>query len=1367
MNTIVMWIGGLLITVLTALFAVPHFVDWNGYRGVLEEEASRVLGRDVRVGGKVNLRLLPVPYVRFENLRIADTSGIAGAPMFQAGSFTMWLSVPPLLKGVLEAREIELEKPQLRLASDSSGRGNWHDLHMQRGSLPFVPAGVTLQSVRIVDGTIGFDLQDSGTLAEITGLNGELTARDITGPFIFQGTGTVGGREREIRFATSEPSDNGQFRVKGSFRSPDNTGLYSLDGLVEGLNDVPSLTGTLSARLRTRDGLGAPEAEIRSEITASTTTTALENIVVSFEEVGPPQLLTGSMSAAWGARHRIVLDMSSRWLDLDRLVGGAPPSPAVPVPSASPTDQAQDGPAGREAAPTPIELASQQATGGSFQRPLATAQQIFGALIDMLPEKADLDAKLGIEQINLGGDAVSGVQLAIVGSGGPLELRTLRASLPGGARLDFTGRLEAVDAGPVFAGQLFLGGPSVARLLTWAANAPPPSSLSDGPFSVAGELSLGARSIDLLRAAAEFSGSSVTGGLKWRDGKKPRLDLEMEGHEIDTRWVGVSDLDLSGLLANFAGARAGLGAVSPADADRNATAAQPVPNSQSAGDNSTNGIGASVASLLSSADQTMSFKIRAGRLRDGVQALSDVDAELQFSDGKLDIPALRFSTEDGLAVQASADLQFVDGAPRGALKWTVDAKTAQAARTFADLALDADSSAKGAVNPFEERLAGLAPFRLAGRLDMGARSAASADLTVDGVIRGRRATGQFLFDKGLAAWRSSNADMLVTIDADDIHPLIAVVSGSATTLSGDGEVRPGRGVFKASGVADEGMLALAELQAEGLKLGFEGRIGVAAETGDGTIALENGEIQVVAADARDVLRLVGLSVGAGAAGTRLQGSIDFIRNSDALVLQLRDVAIANSRVAGRVSLSGDGRGAIGSIGASRQIAADLTLDQVALADLLTGLSRQAPITAPVPAEASRDGGEAGQAASQASGTERAGRFSGLGFAKSPFSDAAFDLDALSAVSGDIVLRVGALAVGNGVSIPQAVMTVKSSGGDIDVGITSDKLLGGRMSWQIALAGAAAGVDVNSTFVMQAVELAALMPADKSDAAAGRVDIEATFTGRALSARALIAVIAGEGQMRLVDARVRGLSPDGIKAVADAVLNGETDGNDEEFNAAVLQGLMKGQLSIGSRSVPIKIVDGQAKFADVEISGDLGATRANIVIDLAALRADSLWQIVASGGEDARQPWPPVNVAFSGSLAKVGAMAPKISADALQRELTVRQMERNVEELERLRQLDEDAASKAREREAQRALEEARERAEAAAAAEEAARALGPLPLPGQPTDAPVEGVGGEIKVEELPPPVVDAKPTYSPPPRRKSRPVKRPADTYQQIFGGN
>ena len=129
MNNGLLYFGGLLALVLAALFGVPNVIDWNGYRGVFEEEATKVLGRDVRVGGAVNVRFLPTPYVRFEKVRIADPTGQTGEPFLRAESFTMRLAVSPLLRGAFEANDIELNKPVLSLVLDGEGGGNWTSLH--------------------------------------------------------------------------------------------------------------------------------------------------------------------------------------------------------------------------------------------------------------------------------------------------------------------------------------------------------------------------------------------------------------------------------------------------------------------------------------------------------------------------------------------------------------------------------------------------------------------------------------------------------------------------------------------------------------------------------------------------------------------------------------------------------------------------------------------------------------------------------------------------------------------------------------------------------------------------------------------------------------------------------------------------------------------------------------------------------------------------------------------------------------------------------------------------------------------------------------------------------------------------------------
>ena len=247
MNNVLLYIGGVLVAVLSALFAVPHFIDWNGYRGVFEEEVSRFVGREVRVGGAVNVRLLPSPYVRFEKIRVADATGGTGEPFFRADAFTLWLSVPPLLRGVLEANEVELKRPRLNLRADASGRGNWSTLGLSAGALPLVPAGVSLQAVRIIDGSIA--IATGGAEMQLAGLEGELEAEALDGPFKFKGDMVWRGEQRQVRIATAKSDADGGLRLKTAVTAPRSGNSYVVDGRLSDLGGSPRFDGEVQGKI--------------------------------------------------------------------------------------------------------------------------------------------------------------------------------------------------------------------------------------------------------------------------------------------------------------------------------------------------------------------------------------------------------------------------------------------------------------------------------------------------------------------------------------------------------------------------------------------------------------------------------------------------------------------------------------------------------------------------------------------------------------------------------------------------------------------------------------------------------------------------------------------------------------------------------------------------------------------------------------------------------------------------------------------------------------------------------------------------------------------------------------------------------------
>jgi uncharacterized protein involved in outer membrane biogenesis len=252
MSNFVIAIAVFLITVIGALFAIPYFVDWNGYRSVFEEEATRLLGREVRVGGAVNLHLLPSPYFRLEKVRIADTSVNLQEPFFRTDSLTIKLAIPPIIRGVIEANEIELQRPVLRLALDSGDGWNWQSFGEVLGKSAYLQANVALTSVKIADGVLAVHGPDGAERTRFEGFNGEFSAPALAGPYRLRGTFGRAGAEREFRINTARPEADGSVRFKAVLRAADGASTYALDARLADIMGKPRIEGDLSAAAHLR-----------------------------------------------------------------------------------------------------------------------------------------------------------------------------------------------------------------------------------------------------------------------------------------------------------------------------------------------------------------------------------------------------------------------------------------------------------------------------------------------------------------------------------------------------------------------------------------------------------------------------------------------------------------------------------------------------------------------------------------------------------------------------------------------------------------------------------------------------------------------------------------------------------------------------------------------------------------------------------------------------------------------------------------------------------------------------------------------------------------------------------------------------------
>ncbi len=1329
MNNALLYLGGILITALAVLFAVPRFVDWNSYRGIFEEEATRILGREVRVGGDVNLRLLPAPFVSFERIRIADAGDDGGNSIIRAESFTMWLSVPPLLRGMLEAHKVELRRPVINLAINAEGSGNWRTLAITPGTLPFAPKDVALQSVAIHDGAVIVTGPSRDELARFDAINGELNADALEGPYKFKGTVSWDGAPRHLKLATAKRDANGDLRFKAAVDVADSANAYVLDAKLSDLTGAPTLVGDLTAKLNlaseatpasleravapappsvpedmdpaapgsaplpppaappattptqtaTTAG-GATGFELKSKVKGTALGVALEDLSVSLEAGTTPQLITGRARFGWAGRTELDVSLASRWLDLDRL-----------------------------------------AATSEARMPLEAARGYFEALAAALPAAADTNALLEFDQLTLGGEPVSNVRLAAARSGGPLELKGVRADLPGGVRLDLDGVLTPGAKVPSLDGTLFVSGKSLMRFLAWGLGKPQMRrERADGPFSLDGRFALGNGTLALTEATVDFSGTPLEGSLTLDRGARRKIAITLEGPRIDVAQFGAGIVDLAHLRRLLFG--------TDADGD---PAETPPPAEGAAFD-------------PAGGDLTLDLKVAA--LIDGDRTLKDVDLDIRLEHGTLSIPRLRFATPEGLSVDAEGEATGVPANPKGALRGLVSAPSAEAARALAALL----GAGEGAGDPLG-RIAHLAPLRLAGTLELAGGSTHAHTLRADGTLGGGRFAASLRLDGERASWRTAPLDFQATAHSPDVAKLVATLLGSSGALPPGGN---GHVVIKAAGVPAEGLLAFADVKAEGLSLGYRGQVRLATP---GETDLD-GALEIAASDARLALALAGLRVAEGAAGVPLSGSIGLRRAGAVLRLESDAVRLGASTVSGHATL---GPGDSGRAAIDASLAADKASFAQLLAPLLgasEGSDVLATLTPPPPRLAPRPAAEAPAEAVI-------------------WPERVFDLGLLDHLEGKIALAVGALGLEPGLTLGNAQLGAELSPQGIKVTRLEGDAIGGRLSAELDMARAPAGVGLSGKVRIDVWS----QPPAKGDARPGDTAAFAvTFSSRALSPAALMTALSGSGELTVGDATLNGNSPAAVAAVARAALTGQGPSGGAPLAEAIGAALKEGEVNLGKLTIPIEISDGALKLKKVQIEMADGRSSFVTVVELATMRLDSEWQIAPKldkglAADPARALLPAVTVVYTGKLSALASLVPQVSAGALERELVVRKMEIDVGELERLRKLDEARARKDAERrkadEARTRLEEERRRA----AEEDQAQPWTTVPQPGAdaveretltappgtgPSDVdddrmagPQQGVPIEEDIEAAAPPAPTIAPSpTSQRPRRKPQP---------------
>jgi hypothetical protein len=854
MNTFVLTVAAIIVAVLTALFAVPPLIDWNAYRGVFEVEASRLLGRDVRVRGDVALTLLPIPYVAFRDVTVANAPGVTGEPFLRADKLSIRLSAPPLLRGAIEAKQIDVQGARFRLRLDEDGQGNWQDFEGVQERFGLSPTEVSLNSVNFSDVGITLEQADGARVFAIAGISGELAAPRARGPFRFNGQ--VDGRQvdgqaeappLELRVSTGVWDSTGGADVRASLTRAEDKASLLVTGRLDALSrDTPfgfegRLTGDLAmvlprapdAATGARTALGRSGQRIEGVMQISPQRLLIRDLKLDLASAAAPQVLQGE--AAWRLAADAPLDvrLRSNLLDADQLGFGA-----------------------------------DDMTGLQLYRMLLTQLDGLRRTATALGRPTDLS--IAVDRLTLGRKSLSGLEVSSRLSDGGASVRRVKFLAPGSTTGFASGRLETgADGVTAFSGAVRIDGRNLKQFADWVwPDAPLAERRAQRPFTLSGGVLASGLEFALTDARVTIGPDVMLGAVSYESIEGGRLDIDLSGPVLDVATISPDLLSTAALKRFF--------------------------------------IGADAADVRLPSRAT--FRLAAGEMRDGERRYRNVTADLdRRSDGAVTVRTLRFETAEGAKIDARGAWQTNGETRAGQMSGRISAADADGASA---LLVWAEDMASGSGR---DQAALALPTLLRGRtfpaLDVaftanfGDEAPEPLRLTAQGRVG--RDTVKMEFRSAANDWRLGDHRIALDVAADGPAPLDVVrLARGISPVGGTPQTAPsqaqGRLRWQAQGSPVKGMRTLVNLTAGEASAAFDGEVRRATDA-DRWDA--DGRIDLTAASAPELMRALHIDgLAARAHAVPVRATLAVAPDGPATRFEVKQASLGDARVQGDLML---------------------------------------------------------------------------------------------------------------------------------------------------------------------------------------------------------------------------------------------------------------------------------------------------------------------------------------------------------------------------------------------------------------------------------------------------------------------------------
>jgi uncharacterized protein involved in outer membrane biogenesis len=491
----------LFVVVLFVALLAPLFIDWTDFRKNFEEQASRIIGKKVTVHGTVDARLLPFPSVTLHDVRVGQEAD--GTPLVQVAEFSMDAELAPFLSGEALIFDMRVSKPKVRLRLLKDGTLDW-----MRGSQPEIPAkSVVLESVHVEDGDILFIDEQTGRTRHVTGLNAQMSAKSLAGPWRIEGDAALDSEHGNFTISSSQPDDNGVLRVRTRLM-PDRHPLnVDLDGELKLVDSKPDYMGSFTAGVndkQTRDSndqKAQPRIKGRFELTNDRIRVPEYRLEVGADD--DPYVVTGEATLDTGSKPEFLLTADGQQIDVNRLGN------------------------------------NKGSNGKTNRNPAVSARQRLNNLVAIAAEipvpQVPGKATFRLPAIVAGDTTIRDVQLDLEPAGTGWKIDHAIGTMPGRTQVEARGNLMLMGE-PNFIGNLVVASNQPSGLASWLVGSVDPAirQLRQAGFSADVSLKHDEQRFENLEIA--IGSATLNGRIDRQSGtdkSPPKLAVDLTGDALD------------------------------------------------------------------------------------------------------------------------------------------------------------------------------------------------------------------------------------------------------------------------------------------------------------------------------------------------------------------------------------------------------------------------------------------------------------------------------------------------------------------------------------------------------------------------------------------------------------------------------------------------------------------------------------------------------------------------------------------------------------------------------------------------------------------------------------------------------------------